>query len=489
MYDSKLILLLRSLNRNEFRQLGRFLNSPFFNSNEDVIRLYEYLRKNNHYPNFDSSVLTKEYVDKKIFFDKEEIYSFQPRRILDCMSNLSLLIISFMATLESQNEADLIKDQLVLKSFSRRNLHGLFDHKTKDAIEKLETRSFRDIHFYKTMFELQQAYFFHPDTSKLKLSTDKISAIMENLDLFYALTKLRMSCEIRFREEILSEHYEIDLIQEVIKISSEKYVFNNLLFTIYIKLISLFSNSYEESVYQEVKSIYFENLQVIGKEEQKIILHYLVNIASIAVNTQINSVREIFDLYKAGLQYEILIMNDRITLESFSNIAILGSKLKEFDWTYDFILTYEKHLDESIRADTKLISMAYWHFNQQQFDETLQLIDEQEVPGKAFHIRTRALLVRTYLEKFLIDSNFFSLLSSNAESFRKQLERSNLISDNRKTAYKYFIKYTTQIARLVYTRPATFDKRLKRIKSSIQNNNAVIARSWLLDKVESLEES
>lgn len=484
MHKSKLIKLLKTLNKDEFRHLGKFLKSPYFNTNEDVIRLYEYLRDNNHYPRFDSTVLNKEYVDKKLFRKDKENYTYIAKRIRDCMAALSILVQEFMLVEEARNEVDLSKDLLLLKSLSRRNIHAIFEAKTHETIGKLANTNFRDIHYFQTMFELRNNYFFHPDTEKLKRSSEQINEVMENLDAFYILTKLKLSCEIRSRQNIVAELYEIDLLKEVIEIARHNYQEESKLFPIYSALLELFTNGYNELIYNNVKAFYFDALIDLPKEEQKIILQYLINITYNTTDIQKNN--KLLQLYKEGIKNRILILNERITPESYSNIVILGSKLGEFDWTYQFMADYEKYLDESIRHDTKLLSMAYWYFNQSEYDKTLSLVEEQEVPGKLFLLRTRALVLRAYFEKFLQDESFYGLLLSNAESFRKQLDRDNLISDQKRMAYKNFIKYTSSLAKLIWSKKATFDKRLEKLKSALEQEASLNARAWLLEKTENL---
>ena len=46
MNNSTLIQLFKSLNNTDRKQLRKFVRSPFFNSREDVIALFDYIDKN-----------------------------------------------------------------------------------------------------------------------------------------------------------------------------------------------------------------------------------------------------------------------------------------------------------------------------------------------------------------------------------------------------------------------------------------------------------
>ncbi len=486
MHNRKLIRLLKTLTEKEFLQLGKFLQSSFFNTNKQVIRLFDFFKDHKHYPDFDHPDLSKEWVDKTLFQGND--YSFDPKRIRDLMSDLSVLVEEYMILIESRNKADLTKDQLLLKAFSKRNLYKLFKIKTDSVISRLEKQRIRNVDYYRNLFTLNHQFFFHPDTLKHQPATKNINAVLESLDTFYALAKLRITCELLSREQIFSEHYNNDLIQEVMHIALEKYSNDNQLFLIYTGLIELFSKGYVASTYAEIKSYYFEKLDTIGKEEQKVILHYLINIVLTVLYSNKKIVPEVFDLYQLGLKHNILIHNMRLTPATYSNIVILGSTLKHFDWTQNFIETHEKYLDLKIREETKLMSQAYFYFNKTEYDKAFDLISNHKLPSELYNIRSRGLLVRILMEKFLLDSDFHTLLTSKIESLRKKIERSKSISDNKKKAYHNFVIYIRRLTILLRTKPKRFKNSLEKLKKEIQTDQALVAKAWLLVKIDFLLE-
>ena len=85
MKNSKLIFLLRILQPQEFRKLGKMVKSPFFTQNTHLPALYQYLKQD--YPNFDSARLTKPTVFKKIFPG----YDYSDIKIRNLMRDLSRL--------------------------------------------------------------------------------------------------------------------------------------------------------------------------------------------------------------------------------------------------------------------------------------------------------------------------------------------------------------------------------------------------------------
>jgi len=65
MQNSKLIELLKTFSTKELRECGDFVQSPFFNYNEEVVLFYNHLRK--LAPNFSAKKTERETVYKSLF--------------------------------------------------------------------------------------------------------------------------------------------------------------------------------------------------------------------------------------------------------------------------------------------------------------------------------------------------------------------------------------------------------------------------------------
>ena len=65
MINSKIVEIIRTLDSSEFKRLGKFIESPYFNDNRTPIKLYGFIDK--YYPNFDKKNFTKENLYKYLF--------------------------------------------------------------------------------------------------------------------------------------------------------------------------------------------------------------------------------------------------------------------------------------------------------------------------------------------------------------------------------------------------------------------------------------
>ena len=120
MQNSKLVQLLNNLDRETFTKLGSFVESPFFNKNERLIRFYHYL--NRYYPGLFSPQLKKEKVHQYVF-DKKK---YSDDRMRQLMHKMMVLTESFLAVHEALS-SESSKARLLLQALDKRNLYSFLN--------------------------------------------------------------------------------------------------------------------------------------------------------------------------------------------------------------------------------------------------------------------------------------------------------------------------------------------------------------------------
>jgi hypothetical protein len=65
MIKSKAIDIISTFEAKEFNEFGKFINSPFFNTNSKLVELYSLLKKN--FPSFSKKSFNKENIYKNLF--------------------------------------------------------------------------------------------------------------------------------------------------------------------------------------------------------------------------------------------------------------------------------------------------------------------------------------------------------------------------------------------------------------------------------------
>ncbi|MEL6867615.1 MAG: hypothetical protein AAFP19_24535, partial [Bacteroidota bacterium] len=338
MQSIKLIKLLRALETTEFRRLGKFLRSPYYNYSKPLILLYDNLRP--FYPHFDAPKLKQEWIWKKIF--PGEVY--EPPRFWRLCSKLTLLVERYLATLE----LDIQKREsrkLLNKALGRRNLFDLYEKETQFLLEENDQSPYRDADYYAERIELENALYFHPMRNRHQSSDQLLGQLANNIDKYFVLAKARLDCVVQNRKNILTTHYSQRFNKAIKQEKAKGFMANNTWDELYSRLQLLIKEPTDEHFLQ-VKQHYFEKIQQLRRNDQLIFfftgLNYLIR--------QLNrgdeqSYVKALDWYKIGLKHQLLVENQRISEVSFGNIISLACHAKEFSWTKQFIKDYQIYLD------------------------------------------------------------------------------------------------------------------------------------------------
>src|SRR5438477_4983444 len=130
MENTKLVQILKTFTKCEFEEFGKFVYSPFFNNSEQIIKLYNYIKK--YYPAFDANLLTKENIYKEIYGNNE----YKDKKVRDLLSRTLKLAEDFLAYSDIKDDTFLIKRKS-LKQIAIRNLEKHFEKKANEIETQL----------------------------------------------------------------------------------------------------------------------------------------------------------------------------------------------------------------------------------------------------------------------------------------------------------------------------------------------------------------
>ena len=124
MLKHEILTLLKSLNKEELKKLSRFLSSPYFNTNDKVVKLYRDIIR--YYPEFGTSKLKKESIFKRIYGNV--VYNDSTMRNL--LFRLEQLIKSFLQ-IENFSRSSFNKQNHLLDELNLRFIKDSFVKESK----------------------------------------------------------------------------------------------------------------------------------------------------------------------------------------------------------------------------------------------------------------------------------------------------------------------------------------------------------------------
>jgi hypothetical protein len=479
MQDTKALTLLKSLNKDEFLRLGKFLRSPFYNYSKPPMALYEHLKK--YYPDFDSKKLEKEKVWAKLYPDKP----FNENNYWKLCFSFYKLLEKYLSTLQLEAEANEDK-KLFIRALGQRNVFELFEKETISHLKKLEELPFRNAEYYDERTRLNFDYFFHPLTTKLDLGDDTFNDLSTSFDRYFLLTKMRMHSERKAQERVFTNKKYNRTIDLDLKDWKGKLLEGNANAEIYSRTFDLFKEGENEELYFSLKEMFQTHISVLGKWDSKMVSNQLANYAIKKVNTNNTEfLRELFDLNRLCLEHDLVLNNGKINDTVFSNIVKIGCLTGAFKWTEDFINDYEKHLNENWREDGRVMSLAVLSYSKHDYYGAIELLDSTNFVQVLYQLEARILSAKAWFENYLADKKIYDLALAKLNASDKFFRRETTVTELKKMAHLHFILEVKHLIELIHK-----GKKGDEIRNEMQRRLAkrknMVSKNWLIMKASDL---
>ncbi len=470
MTESKLIFLLKTFKKVEWRLFKEFLASPYFNKRTDLIAFFGYIAA--IAPDFSEKKLDKEVVFKKLY----------PKKVYDDKQMRYLMNYTLKAAEEFLGQQKLesmaLKDNYILEELVDRKLakHSKrYFEKIKDHQDKIQEKT---INHYYSNYRLADTANKHFNNQDLRKDDENLKIASDNLDLFYFTKKIKYSCEMLNRQKVFSTTYDLsytNLLYKYLKNSGQQI---EPLTAIYFEIYATLIEEDASENFEHLKELITRHNEEIPTVEKQHIYSYGINFCLRQAKRNIRAkyyVNQCLDLYLQGIQQEFLFVNGYLSPWNFKNVVKLGFNLKKYDWTEQFIQDYYIKLAPEFQEDALHYNLADLFYRKKNYQESQYHLQLVEYSDLFYGIDSKAMLLKIYYENEEIES-LLSLIAS----FSIYLRRNKKISNNFRATYLNFTMLLHQVVR------ATKHK-IPKVIEKINQTELVTNRSWLLQICEELK--
>ena len=476
---SKMVGTINGLSHDEYRLLGRWLKSPFFNTNKALIRFYEILKK--YHPQYDQAACSKEKLFKKIFPGE----SYRAKLILTLMSELTKHVEEFLV--HQQLKEDQGTRELLLKnSYLKRNQIDRYEKRIYNRIKKLETKNLLK---RKELLELEQLYeelYFRPNRStRYKPQQEALMKTNYYLDRYYALGKHRLLNEMTERQKAIKGDNGFSIDEDAL---------SHLRENLQEKALDLYANRViielpeKETDYLKLKRQFLESFHLLELRDQKVLFITLVNIA-VRLKVRIGKTKmlqEIYELYQLGLKHHWFLHNNQMTSITFCNIVVVSNATANYSFSEKFVGKYIPYLEYQLQEDAKTWALADIQYHLGNFKQTIDLLNSHKSTAHVFNLHGRILLLMAYFDLCQSDNSYDDFFNYYVLATEKFLRRDKLITKTKLDSLLKLLRYTNRLAISLFEQKAdaTF---LSNIKEEIDLEENIGSKDWLLSKVEELK--
>jgi hypothetical protein len=476
MQESRLVKHIESLSARERERFRLFVESPYFNRHEKTIKLLEIILKalNSSRPN-----LKKEKVFSKLFPGEQ----FEEQPLHNVMSYLKKLFYRFLS-IKHLEEQDFLEPLFTLEAAYENNQFDLLKNRGKQVEKNLKKNQFQNNEFFYTQYRLNYLLGYYAAQYEDRTKSTLFQKMLNNLDRFYIVEKLRNSCHLTANMIMLNTNYNFHFLDELLN-----YIQDNMadfeddlsIIMYYTILMSLREENNPEH-YKKLIDILTNDVSGLSSEDQGDLYSFANNYCIRQINNgHSNYQRELFQLYEQGLKTGLILDNGILSEWNYKNITSLACSLKEFEWAENFIQTYKDTLNAPRRENAYNYNLAHLYYNKKMYNEALSVLLLVQFTDVKYHLNTTFLLLRTYFA--LKDTE---AVLSLIETFRIYVIRNQKMTLELKRGYTNFLKFAKQLVLLKH-HASTYPKKklrekLDTLKTKIGSTKNLINRYWLLEE-------
>lgn len=480
MKNSKLIEILKTFSKEELKEFEKFLSSPFFKKQRNLIPIFKLLK--NSFPDFANPSLEKEKLYKKLY--PKEKYNDQIMRTLS--SEMLKMAEEFLVQMRLRKNSNFYS-KFLLDEFFLRGLDNFFETKVKQT-EKLVTE--KPPFDEQTIFDLYEI-----DNNKINFYLDKndyatyCKAYFNYSDHFSILSLLKL---IKSKDQFLlySRDYNINFGNNLTDIFFDNVNFEAILenankishpYYQHIKIFYLLHKIHlntSEDIYYEVKKEFLNFIAKFGHEEK---YHIFAQLEIFCINKihsgERNFYKELFDIYDLMIKNNAytLTPHDNINAMTFRNIVLTSIKVKKSDWLKNFIDNFSTGLGEEWRDNMRYYSYAYYYFETHDYINALKNINKVQYELFTFKTDVKNILLKIYYEL-----DYFEQALSTIDSYKHYLSSNKTMAKSFNDYYKRFIKIYNELLKAKINK-TEFEKR-----SVFNSNDAYPEKDWLMEKANEL---
>ena len=475
--NTKLASLLQSLEKEEISRCKRFLQSPYFNSNKDIVKLYtEILRLLDRGKPLEKGHLWRKIAGKDRPYDDVRFRKFT--------SDLYKLVRQFLVV-EMVEKSDDRQSLLFIESLIGRGQIDKIKHSIKKDVESADdSANLRDAVFHRHQHFTERKLYELFELDQQRTIKPRLEEMSQHADAFYLIEKLRLMCEISTRKLVKNIDYKVYFADEVVDMleNDQEFRREHKEVDLYFRMYKLLTDpTRDEATYFDFKEALKKHANLFPK---KIQIEELFNAAQNYCVGKVNSgdqkfLGELFELFETLVDNRTIIINNQVTPWYFRNIVFVGLRLGKYDWVERFIQDFEVYLPENLRDNAVSFNRAQLYFYRKDYNQVLQELFHVEYDDLSYNLNSKLMLMLTYYELDEIE-----LLSSHLDTFYTFLNRRKDFPEQRRKPYKELIRYTRKLIKVLPRDTETIEK----LKVEILSNNKTIANaSWLLEKLTELE--
>lgn len=392
MKNSKFITLLSTLTPKELSAFTKHVKRTVGSSGV-VPSVFSYIKKCG--PDFqDAKKLDIEYAYQKIF---GEDIGRNRIKLLNTLYDLNKLLKQFLL-FEKLNKKTFENRLLWLEILKERQLKSEFSRHAASLLRDIQNLPKKGISDYMKGMMSNHYFYYHLIQDKLSKDTNTLKRCGENLDLFYAVSRLKIACEMANQRNLFSLEYNLQALPIVIELAKSESVSNHPLLQLYLYVYQLVADE-KDQCFPLIDKMLVDKQKEIDPEELHTILSYLHNYAAAQFRKGNNTYLKMTHRLNCFMvEHKIFSNSGEMSVSQFNNIVHTACKLKDYTWASSFQSSHQILLSPSVRENGALLAEAIILFEKNKFSAALKKLGNVAPDNLLLAIRSKSLSIICHYE-------------------------------------------------------------------------------------------
>lgn len=478
MLNSKLATILCSFSQDEMKEFEKF-TSTFFTAGRNAQPLLKILKIN--HPDFNEHNISKENIFKQLYPGQE--YNDKSMRAM--IVSLTKATEEFLIY-KNLSKNDVLRDLILQKELLSRELYKFYKANYLELEAKINKK---DISMQE---RFQLLSIFYEDATNYFGTMNDAQAFSDNLEKFNdSLIKMFILkiFEIEKNEYVIKKYYNLNpefgllnSFRENFKLNgflkeSEQKNYESLELNYY--LLAALKDMNNSLPLDRARDIFNKLKHTMNVSEKTIIYKHLNDLyVQRYVEGLTDRNEEMYKLLKDMLNEGVININggEDFDLIIFRNIVL--QSFTDADWVESVVIKYGDKLKAEYRDSMIALAYAYINFWRKNFSEAIDYLSKVTNVSVFIKADIKNLSLMIYYEL-----NYFEEAMAMIDSYKHTMSKTKEFSEVFKTTFTNFTTYIQKIFRL---REVFDEADATGLLKSVKNNQNVINKFWLVEKIEEL---
>ncbi len=254
MLNYKFIQVLRTFSKEEFNLFHKFLKSPVYNTNKNLITLLQIIKR--FHPFYVHDNLTKKILHQKLFPD----LSFKDKRLRNLSAEMLSLIEEFLLFIRSERNS-IEKKIEIIGELNDRGLEKLVIRHYKKVLYTFNKLAYMNQSIILQLLKLNDIIKENEFYSHINIKKNP-GIIYAEVDLsmeYISMIALNLALEAKLLEDSEIKLKDLRFIEKIIN-NSEELIKKSPTLMLYKNCLTLLTKT-DRRLFEELKGVFFKNIQ------------------------------------------------------------------------------------------------------------------------------------------------------------------------------------------------------------------------------------